>query len=125
MIIDILGTNNVNICTKGVNMERLKQLREAKNYTQQWLSMQVGVSQETISGYEIGKAVPPADMLVKLADVLRTSVDYLLGRTDVKEFDPICQSDLTERERELLERFRALPEEKKERAVGMMMGLGE
>lgn len=106
-------------------MERLKQLREAKNYTQQWLSMQVGVSQETISGYEIGKAVPPADMLVKLADVLHTSVDYLLGRTDVKEFDPICQSDLTGRERELFELFRALPEEKKERAIGLMMGLGE
>lgn len=106
-------------------MERLKALREAKRYTQLWLGMQVGVSQETISGYEIGKAVPPADMLIKLADALNTSVDYLLGRTDVKKFDPISESDLNEQERELLELFRSLPEEKKERAVGLMIGLSE
>ena len=51
-------------------MERLKQLREAKGLTQLRLAMELNVSQETISGYEIGKAVPPAEMLVKLADAL-------------------------------------------------------
>ena len=50
-------------------MERLKQLRESKNMTQVRLAIELGVSQETISGYEIGKAAPPADMLVKLAGV--------------------------------------------------------
>ena len=67
-------------------MERLKQLREEKNMTQVRLAIELGVSQETISGYEIGKAVPPADMLIKLANVLDTSVDYILGRTDDKRF---------------------------------------
>jgi len=66
-------------------MERLKQLRERKNMTQVRLAIELGVSQETISGYEIGKAVPPADMLVKLADTLDASVDYILGRTDDKQ----------------------------------------
>ena len=67
-------------------MERLKRLREGKNMTQVRLAIELGVSQETISGYEIGKAVPPADMLIKLANVLDTSVDYILGRTDDKRF---------------------------------------
>lgn len=123
--IDILNTSITYINIKDVNMERLKTLREAKKYTQLWLGMQIGVSQETISGYEIGKAVPPADMLIKLADLLNTSVDYLLERTDIKEFNPINKSDLNEQERELFTLFRALPTEKKERAIGLMIGLSE
>jgi transcriptional regulator with XRE-family HTH domain len=106
-------------------MERLRMLREAKKITQLRLGMELGVSQETISGYEIGKAVPPADMLIKLADTLNTSIDYLLGRTDIKEFKPLKKSDLTEKECELFELFRTLSEEKKERSIGLMMGLKE
>ncbi|WP_420314589.1 helix-turn-helix domain-containing protein [Anaerotignum propionicum] len=70
------------------------------------LGIEVGVSQETISGYEIDKAVPPADMLVKLADCLNTSVDYLLGRTDIKDFKLLSKSDLSQAELELFFEFR-------------------
>jgi len=79
-------------------MERLKQLRESKEMTQLRLGIELGVSQETISGYEIDKAVPPADMLIKLADCLDTSIDYLLGRTDIKSFNMLNKSDLNEDE---------------------------
>ncbi|TCT15655.1 helix-turn-helix protein [Natranaerovirga pectinivora] len=104
-------------------MERLKHLRESKNMTQVRLGIELGVSQETISGYEINKATPPADMLVKLADSLDTSVDYLLGRTDVKEFNTISKSDLSYAELELLSVFRKLPDSKKERVIGYAMAL--
>jgi len=50
-----------------IKIERLKQLREAKNMTQVRLDIELGVSPETISGYEIGKSVPPADTLIKNA----------------------------------------------------------
>jgi transcriptional regulator with XRE-family HTH domain len=106
-------------------MEHLKQLRESKKMTQLRLGVELGVSQETISGYEIGKAVPPADMLVKLADCLNTSVDFILERTDDKDFKPIKQSDLTEKERELFGIFRSLPNDKKERALGILIGLSD
>lgn len=104
-------------------MERLRQLRESRKMTQVRLGMEVGVSQETISGYEIEKAMPPADMLIKLADTLNTSVDYLLGRTDEKTFNPKRKSDLTVKEQEFFEVFRSLPEDRQERAIGMIMGL--
>lgn len=104
-------------------MERLKQLREEKNMTQVRLGIELGVSQETISGYEIGKAVPPADMLIKLADCLGTSVDYLLGRTDVKTHNLLHKSDLSNTELELLSAFRKLSDLKKERALGFIVGL--
>lgn len=106
-------------------MERLKQLRELKNITQVRLGIELGVSQETISGYEIGKAVPPADMLVKLANTLDTSVDYILGRTDDKKFIKLLESDLSNQEQEIVSIFRKLPQNKKERLIGYIEGLNE
>lgn len=106
-------------------MERLKQLREGKNMTQVRLGIEVGASQETISGYEIDKAVPPADMLVKLADALDTSTDYILGRTDVKAFVRFSRSDLSDVELELVNAFRKMPETKRQRALGLFTGLAE
>lgn len=106
-------------------MERLKKLRELKNMTQVRLAIELGVSQETISGYEIGKATPPADMLVKLADILDTSVDYILSRTDNRYFNKLNKSDLNDDELELILIYRKLPQNKKDRAMGFLIGLGE
>lgn len=83
------------------------------------------MSQETISGYEIGKATPPADMLVKLADILDTSVDYILSRTDNRYFNKLNKSDLNDDELELILIYRKLPQNKKDRAMGFLIGLGE
>ncbi|MDD4511140.1 MAG: helix-turn-helix transcriptional regulator [Oscillospiraceae bacterium] len=102
-------------------MERLKQLREAKGLTQLRLAMELNVSQETISGYEIGKAVPPAEMLVKLADVLDSSVDYILGRTDIKS--TLRASELNEQEAEILAILRKQPQDKRTFVYDMIKGL--
>ncbi|MPN49988.1 hypothetical protein SDC9_197613 [bioreactor metagenome] len=64
-------------------------------------------------------------MLVKLADCLSTSVDYLLGRTDIKDFKLLSKSDLSQTELELISEFRKLPETKKERVIGFIKGLTE
>ena len=61
-------------------MIRLKELREKRHITQIRLSIAAEVSQETISAYESGKAMPSAETLIKIADFLNTSTDYLLGR---------------------------------------------
>ena len=63
-------------------MERLRLLREKRNITQIRLSIAAEVSQETISAYESGKAMPRMDVLIRMADFLDTSTDYLLGRID-------------------------------------------
>lgn len=63
-------------------MERIRSLREKRKITQVRLSTEIEVSQETISAYENGKAEPKLDKLVKIANFLNTSTDYLLGRTD-------------------------------------------
>ncbi len=102
-------------------IKRLRQLRESKNLTQLRLAMELNVSQETISGYEIGKAVPPAEMLVKLADALDTSVDYLLGRTDIKS--ALRASELSEEEAYMLTILRKQPQDKRDFIFELIRGL--
>lgn len=78
-------------------MNRFKEIRVKRNITQVDLAKQIDVKQETISAYESGKALPSADALIKIADYLNTSTDYLLGRIDddsplsgfnIKEMNP-------------------------------------
>ena len=63
-------------------MDNLRKLREKKNMTQTRLSVEIEVSQEIISHYEIGESKPNIDNLIKIADFFHCSTDYLLNRTD-------------------------------------------
>jgi len=65
--------------------ENIRKLRTDMGYTQKQVAEILGVSQNTYSQYEIGVLNYPVDALVKLADFYGVSVDYLLGRTDLKE----------------------------------------
>lgn len=64
-------------------LDNFKKLRESKNITQVKLSIDLGVSQELISRYEVGASFPQPNMLIKLANYFNCSVDYLLGITDI------------------------------------------
>jgi len=64
---------------------RLKQLRENENLTQQELADIINVNgKQIISGYENGKSEPDLALLIKIADHFSISVDYLLGRSNFK-----------------------------------------
>lgn len=62
--------------------ERLKQLRRQRNISQQMLSIQLGVNQTTISGWEIANREPSYEMLARIADLFGVSADYLIGRCE-------------------------------------------
>lgn len=64
--------------------ERLKLLRLDKNLTQEHLAKAIQSSKGAIANYENGNRQPGLETLVNLADFFHVSVDYLLGRTDVK-----------------------------------------
>ena len=63
---------------------RIRDLREDKDLLQKDLAAYLQCSQVCYSSYELGKRDIPTDVLIKLAQFHETSVDYLLGRTDVK-----------------------------------------
>lgn len=64
--------------------DRLRQLREEKGLLQRELAESLNLSRVAITQYEQGRRVPEVDILVKLADFFMVSVDYLLGRTDIR-----------------------------------------
>ena len=63
---------------------RLRNLREDSDLTQKQIARMLGMSQTGYSKYETGENDIPTQVLIKLADFYQTSVDYLLGRTDIR-----------------------------------------
>ena len=64
--------------------QNIRDLRNDHRYTQKEVAEYLNVKQNTYSQYEVGVLNYPVDVLCKLADLYRVSVDYLLGRTTVK-----------------------------------------
>ena len=62
---------------------RLKELRISKGFTQSELCKKVGVSQNTFTNWENGSREPNFKTLRKLANVLETTIDYLLGEEEM------------------------------------------
>ncbi len=65
--------------------ERIRNLREDKDLTQQQVAKHLNCTQVCYSNYENGRREIPVPMLEKLADFHGVSVDYLLGRTKIKK----------------------------------------
>ena len=65
--------------------ERLKELRKQSHLTQVELAKRLGIGQSSYADWERGKKNPTQDNLVKLAQILNVSVDYLVGNTEDKE----------------------------------------
>ncbi len=59
--------------------ENLKALRKARGMTQEELAVRLNVVRQTVSKWEKGLSVPDAAMLIRLAEVLDTTVSRLLG----------------------------------------------
>ena len=62
---------------------RIRDLREDRDLTQTQVSQMLGMSQTGYSKYETGENDLTTQVLIRLADFYHTSVDYLLGRTDI------------------------------------------
>lgn len=62
--------------------ERLQSLLEEKEMSQRELAELAEVTEVTISRYINGNRKPRIEIINKIAEVLNTTTDYLLGRTD-------------------------------------------
>lgn len=60
--------------------KRLREVRKSKKTTQKELAEQIGIKRNTYSDWENGKTEPSFENLVKLADLLDVSLDWLFGR---------------------------------------------
>lgn len=65
-------------------MNRIKQLREENKWTQLELSKKMDCAMSSIAMYEKGDRKPSMEVLIKLSEIFNCSIDYLLGKSDIK-----------------------------------------
>lgn len=65
--------------------ERIKQLRLEKAVTQKSIADYLGVAEVSMQRFEYGTSKPKLENLIALADYFNVSLDYLVGRSDIKE----------------------------------------
>ncbi|ABN53662.1 MAG TPA: XRE family transcriptional regulator [Hungateiclostridium thermocellum] len=75
--------------------EILRQLRTEKNLSQKDVADAIGVDRTTYTKYETGKSQPDFVTIQKLAEFYSVSVDYLLGRTDIR--NPYIPEEYTQK----------------------------
>ena len=63
---------------------RIRDMREDKDLSQAQMAKILNCTQQGYSNYELGQRDIPTALLIRLAEYHKTSVDYLLGRTDEK-----------------------------------------
>ena len=118
----------------GIFNDRVKELRLSKNLSLRQLSKISGLSPSAIHAYEIGSREPTKTSLEALADVFNVDMDYLLGKSNIKNaaanalgFDSLYeawvnkklpeQQMLSEGEELWLSLFRQIPDESRAEAV--------
>lgn len=95
-------------------IKNLKHLRNKKGLSQQQLADIIGTSQQSINKYENHNVEPDIDTLIAFADFFNTSVDYLVGNTNLDHrIEIIHPYDLNEEESNLIESFRKLTKSEK------------
>lgn len=78
--------------------DTIKRLRKSKGWTQQDLADRAGISKQSILNYETGKTDPTGANIIKLADALGVTGDYLCGidtPSNVKQSAPGSRSSST------------------------------
>ncbi|MCR4442180.1 MAG: helix-turn-helix transcriptional regulator [Peptococcaceae bacterium] len=100
--------------------EKLKELRTSKKLNQSDVADILKIDRSTYGKYETGDSSPDYEKLIKLADLFDCSVDYLLGRTDIKTpIETIAAhhdgDDWTEEELEDIEKFKEFVRSKRDK----------
>jgi transcriptional regulator with XRE-family HTH domain len=101
-------------------MNRLKELRHEKKWTQRQLGTLLHVRRTTISNYETGRASLADLTIIKAAQLFNVTSDYLLGIT----FSRTCTDlGLNIDEKKILFYFNRLNEENRDSVKGYMVDL--
>ncbi len=103
--------------------QRIRDLREDCDLTQQQLCDKLHMHKTTYTNYEQGKHAVPLDFAVTLADFYKVSLDYIAGRTNFKQ--GISKPTLSDEEIKLIDDFRKLSEREKGRHEQFMQQLLE
>jgi transcriptional regulator with XRE-family HTH domain len=62
--------------------EKLRKLRDGRNWSQQTIADMMKIGRSTISRYETGKSVPNYETVIRFAEVYRVEKEYLVAELD-------------------------------------------
>lgn len=62
--------------------KRLREMRMKHKFTQQNMADKLNIALRSYQCYETGTRSPSFDLLIRIADILNVSIDYLLGRDE-------------------------------------------
>ena len=68
--------------TREIMYKRIREMRKREHYTQLQMAQQLKISRRTYANYERGVHAMPVEVLVLIADLFGTSLDYLAGREE-------------------------------------------
>lgn len=95
--------------------ENIQAFRKAKGLSQEELAARLHVVRQTISKWEKGLSVPDADMLIRLAEALDTTVSALLGEEPPPEMEQLSPAELARRLEQLNEQMATRAERSRKR----------
>lgn len=98
---------------------RIASARKAQHRTQQQLADQLGIAQQTLAHYEVGRLRPPASVLPSLAETLNLSLEELFGH----EAKSAVKRGPTPKLMKQFERISQLPRVKQQVVMDMLEGL--
>lgn len=103
--------------------QRIRDLREDADLTQEQLCRKLYMHKTTYTNYEQGKHTVPLDFAVTLANFYGVSLDYLAGRTNFKQGK--ANPDFNSDELEIVEKYSRLSERNKGRLEQFLIQLIE
>lgn len=103
--------------------QRIRDLREDSDITQQMIADYLNTSSQHYGKYENGNAEIPFERAILLAKYYNVSLDYIAGLTNNKR--GLASSDLTEGQQELLSIAENLADDEKKKAVSLLKKLIE
>lgn len=90
-------------------MKNLKSLRSETGISQNKLAEAVDSTQQAIHRYEHEDYEPDINTMMRIANHFNTSIDYLVGNSDVRnKIEKIEKHDLNADETVLIEKYRSL-----------------
>lgn len=92
--------------------ERLKYSIKNSKYNQKQIAEIIKTSQNTLSSYMTGKAAITVEMLSKICELLNVSIEWVVYGKEKEQ--------LNEREKELINNYRQLPEKEKIKIEGII-----
>ena len=71
---------------KDILARRLRECRKERGLTQMQVATYCDITEKAYQNYELMTREPKLEILIRIADLYRVSLDYLTGRTEQKEF---------------------------------------